>query len=86
MAMPRLAGGTLLTLSPSIMHVAGGRILQPGDDAQQRRLAAAGRADEDDELAILDLEVDALQHLDPAEGFADVLEFRASPRQIPLTA
>ena len=33
---------------------------QAGDHAQQRRLAAARRADEDDELALLDREVDAL--------------------------
>ena len=33
-------------------------VLQPGDQPQQRGLAAARRADEDDELAVLDVEVD----------------------------
>jgi hypothetical protein len=32
-------------------------VLQAGDHPQRRRLAAAGRADEDDELAVGDLEV-----------------------------
>ena len=70
MAMPRLAGGDVDDVLAVDQHAAGGRVLQPGDDAQQRRLAAAGRADEDDELAVLHLEVDALQHLDRAEGLA----------------
>ena len=70
MAMPRLAGGMSMTFVAVDQHAARGRILQPGDDAQQRRLAAAGRADEDDELAVLHLEVDALQHLDLAEGLS----------------
>ena len=49
-----------------------GDVLEPGDQAQQRGLAAAGRADEDDELAVLDLEVDVLDDVDRPEGFADV--------------
>ena len=38
--------------------VARGRRLEPGDDAQKRRLAAARRADDADERALLDVEVD----------------------------
>lgn len=57
-------------------HAAGGRVLQAGDDAQQGRLAAARRADEDDEFAILDVEVDAFQHIDGAEGFLDILDLQ----------
>ena len=37
---------------------AGRRVLEPGDQPQQRGLAAARGADEDDELAVLDVEVD----------------------------
>ena len=37
------------------------RLDQVADDAQQRRLAAAGRADQRDELARLDLEIDVLE-------------------------
>ena len=51
--------------------MARGLLLEPGDDAQQRRLAAAGRADEDDELAVGDIEVDALEDVDLAEGLLD---------------
>ena len=39
-------------------------VLEAGDHAQQRRLAAAGGADEDGEGAVIDLEVDAVDDLD----------------------
>ena len=48
--------------------------LQPGDGAQQGGLAAARGADEDDEGAVLDGEVDVLQDLDGAEGLLQVLD------------
>ena len=37
-----------------------GDLLEPGDHPQRRRLAAAGRADEDHELAVADLEIDVV--------------------------
>ena len=40
--------------------VAGGRRLQPGEHAQQRRLARARRPDDGEELALGDVEVDAV--------------------------
>ena len=40
--------------APVDADLAGGRILEPGDHAQRRGLAAAGRPDEHDELAVLD--------------------------------
>ena len=43
-----------------------GDLLEPGDHAQERRLAAAGGADEDDELAVLDLEAHVVDGGDPA--------------------
>ena len=46
------------------LQLAAGDLLEAGDRAQQRRLAAAGRADEDDELARLDVEIDAVQDVD----------------------
>ena len=42
---------------------AGGDVLEAGDHAQRRGLAAAGRADEDDELLVGDLEVEVLHPL-----------------------
>jgi hypothetical protein len=41
--------------------LAAGSLLQPGDHAQQRGLAAARRADQDDELAIGDFKIDRVQ-------------------------
>ena len=43
--------------------LAAGDRLQPGDHAQQRRLSAARRTDQDDELAILDIDADAMDDL-----------------------
>ena len=42
---------------PPIEQLAGGHLLEPGDHAQQRRLAAPGRADEHEELAVGDFEM-----------------------------
>ena len=51
--MPRrsLTGSEPVTSAPSISIVPRGRLDQPVDHLQRRGLAAAGRADEDDELA-----------------------------------
>ncbi len=52
---------------------------EAGDGAQQRGLAAAGRAEQGDELAGRHLERDALQHLDRAEGDLDPLDAQRIP-------
>ena len=75
MAMPRSAAATAFIGLPPIRQLAGGDLLQPGDHAQQGGLAAAGRADEDHQLAILDGQRDVADGFDLAEGFGDVLEF-----------
>jgi len=53
-------------------------VLEAADDAQQRRLAAAGGADEGDELVVGDVEADILERLDLvaalAEQLADLLD------------
>src|SRR5207245_9850470 len=46
--------------------------LQPGDERQQRGFAAAGGADEDDELAVVDPERHALDDVHVPERLADV--------------
>ena len=56
MAMSRSFGGMWLTTLPPIADLARRDVLEPGEHAQQRRLSAARRADEDDELAIGDVE------------------------------
>jgi hypothetical protein len=53
---------------------AGALCLEPGDDAQQRRLAAARRAEEADELAVADVERDLVQGDEAAEVLADAGE------------
>ena len=45
--------------------------LQPVDRPAQRRLAGAGRADDHDDLAAVDLQVDVLQHVQVAEPLVD---------------
>ena len=60
---PRLAGGEPVDRKPPA-----GRLLEVGDDAQQRGLAAAGGADEGDELAGFDREIDLRQRMDRAVG------------------
>ncbi len=42
---------------------AGGRLFEIGDDAQEGGLAAAGGADEGDEVALFDLQIDAGQRM-----------------------
>ena len=51
---------------PKTASVAASRPVEVGDQAQQRRLAAAGRPDQRDELARGDLEVDAGERVDLA--------------------
>src|SRR5207245_11600423 len=50
------------------------RRLQPGEQAQQRRLAAAGRTEQDEAFAGLDGEIDLAQRRVRAEAFAHALE------------
>ena len=58
---------------------------EPGDDRQQRRLARPGRADQGDELAAGDVEVDAAQRADrrrgDVEGLADVAQLDDGARR-----
>ena len=52
---------------------AGVDLLQVVDAAQERRLARAGRPDDAHHLAALDRQVDALEHLEPAEALVHAL-------------
>ncbi|MCY1250357.1 hypothetical protein D9M72_639900 [compost metagenome] len=51
-------------------------VFKPGDQAQQRGLAAAGGPNEDHEFAGPDIHADALDHLEGTEGLADVAQLK----------
>ena len=69
---------------PVHLDGAGGRRLESGDDAQQRRLAAARRADQADEFAFADREIDVAQCLDrllaDREALGEPLDGERRPR------
>src|SRR3546814_18947652 len=62
---------TTLFRSPADGDLTLGDALQPRDHPQQGRLATAGRADEDDELARQDLDVDTVDDRRFAEPLLD---------------
>jgi hypothetical protein len=53
------------------------RFLQPGDDAQRGRLAAARRPEQNEELAVVDLQVQIVKGRELAEALVDALEQNA---------
>ena len=58
--MSRCFGKRSLTTRAADPHLAAGDLLEPRDHPQNACLAAAGRADEDHEFAVVDLEVELL--------------------------
>ena len=66
-AEPAVARLEIVDHAPVDADFARGRILEAGDHAQRRGLAAAGRPDEHDELAVLDGEAQILHRDDGAE-------------------
>ncbi len=69
-----MAGGTSDHVLAVDQDLPAGDVLESGDQAQQRRLAAAGRPDEDHEGAVLDLQVGILDDVDRSERFPDSLQ------------
>jgi hypothetical protein len=63
MAMSRF-GGHIVHTNTVDHQFTGGNLLQPGNHAQRRRFTAAGRADKNDKLLVLDFEVKILHHVD----------------------
>jgi hypothetical protein len=57
----------------------------PGDHPERGRLAAAGRADKSDKLAVGDIEIDGVDNLEAAILLDEVLE-RNGGHDYPLTA
>ena len=56
--MSRSRGAQVVDDAPADPDLAVADLLESGDHAQRRRLAAARRADEHDELAFVDLQVE----------------------------
>ena len=70
--------GDIAVLRPDVVHhlAADGdgalvHLLEPGDHAQQGRFPAARGTHQDDELAIADGDIDAMEDLEIAEALAD---------------
>ncbi len=74
MERPRFDGGFLRHVLAIDEDGAGRQVFEAGDHAEQRGLAAARGADEDHELAVLDVEAGARNDDDIAKGLACVLE------------
>ena len=55
-------------------HVAGVGALESADYTQSRRLAAARRAEQSDELLVTDIKVDVVEHRLAVVGFTDILQ------------
>ena len=75
--------GRLVTSSSVKQDATAARIglLQAGDDAQQRRLARAGRAEQRDQLAAGNVEADVVEREEGPNDLADVAGLRCSSRQ-----
>jgi hypothetical protein len=73
--MSRSRGGEVVDHLVADPQLALGDVLEPGDHPQRGRLAAARWADEDHELAVLDVEVHVLDGLKAVvESLRDVVE------------
>ena len=59
-------------------------LVEAGDEAQRRRLAAAARAEQRDELPRVEREVDPLERRDRAEGAPQLLELDVGGHQRPI--
>ena len=55
------------------LHRPAGRRIEPADQVEQRRLARPGRAHQRQEVALRDVEVDALQDVDALAAAREVL-------------
>ena len=64
MARPRSLGSRSVTSRPPMVMRAGGDLVQAGKQVEQRGLAAAGGTEQHQELAVVDGEVEILEHGD----------------------
>ena len=76
---PAVRGRNVRDALPVDPDVAAADLLQAGDDAQKRGLAAAGGADEHHEFAIRDCEIDTMNDRGGAVGLLDIGELEDQP-------
>ena len=62
-----------------MQNVARGRRVEPGDHPEKRGFAAARGADQDDEFAVLDREIDVAQHMRGAVALVDRFDVEIRP-------
>ena len=86
MAMLRSRGRTPVDRLAADRDAAAVDLLEPGDGAQERGLAAARRPDKNTELAFGNIKVDAAQGMDLAVVFLQAADGQAAPCAQPLTA
>ena len=84
--MPRSFGSSQVTFLPLIQIWPSVMSSRPAMAVEQRGLAAARRAEQHDELALLDVEVEVLQHLETAEGRRRGRGPKRAPSVQPFTA
>ena len=77
----RSLASTSLTTWPSNRSSPAARQVDAGEHEQARRFAAAGRAEKRDELAVLDDQRHAGDHLDVAEALATLRNSTLATRQ-----
>ncbi len=70
MPMPRSFGSSQVTFLPLMKIWPARDVEQAGDAVEQGGLAAAGRAEQDEELALGNVEIERLQHLDRCRNSA----------------
>ena len=78
-----IAGRAVVDQFPADADFAAGDALEAGDHAQRRRLGAAGGADQDHELAVFDIEVDAMHGTEGAIVFLEVFQLQPGHCVIP---
>jgi hypothetical protein len=63
-----------------------GKILQAGDHPQGRGLSTAGRTDENDELAVIHMKIDAMDGRCPAISLDDAVKCDGRHQTSPMSA
>ena len=85
MAMSRSLGWTSFIALAADAQLAVADVLETGDHAQRGGLPAARRADEDEELAVGDVEIELGHRLEPVRvPLGDLLRGRRLPSGSPL--